>query len=159
MLTVLLMLAGSDLLAGIRIRSRLDLRRARRLRVLDGGQRRPDPYRRELLRARTGLQPLELAALELAGPDTNPFYIPEQGIFGSVPYGDLTFYSYEYFKAIDRFGSPADTPEEILDEPEVARIQPDPVLVQAIRSGSRRPRRPDPHPGSASLPRRCSGPR
>ena len=74
-----------------------------------------------------------------------------------VPYGDLTFYSYEYFDAIDRFGSPADTPEELLGEPEVARTEADRVLVQALQLGFEPTPKGDPAPGVRLAPPQVLG--
>ena len=61
-----------------------------------------------------------------------------------LPYRDLTFSAHEYFDAIDRFGSPAYSPEQIADASEQARLAADRVLVRATGVTVGRPAdRPD----------------
>lgn len=77
-----------------------------------------------------------LGALELARGTVDPLFHPE-------PTRAPDIYADGYFRAVDRFGSPADTPDQILRRPEAAREAADVVLVQALRlrlrSGRLRP--------------------
>ncbi|MFN8112853.1 MAG: hypothetical protein U0R51_06605 [Solirubrobacterales bacterium] len=133
MLTVLLLLTGSDLLAGLRI-ARGWLYAA--LAVLAFS------LLANVAQMRTGgrffedesaYNEAELGALELVRDRADPEFVPEGGPgFAVVPYRDLTFYSREYFDAVDRFGSPADTPAEIATAAPEARRAADQLLVSAL---------------------------
>ena len=83
MLTVLLMLAGSDLLAGVRIArgwiygalavfAFSIVANVAQIRTAGTFFEQESDYNRA-----------ELGALELAGPDASPNYVPENGIHGS----------------------------------------------------------------------------
>jgi hypothetical protein len=67
-----------------------------------------------------------LGALELARGTVDPAFRPE-------PTRAPDIVADEYFEASDRFGSPADSPDEILRRTEPAREAADIVLVSALR--------------------------
>ena len=133
MLTVLLLLCGSDLLYRIRI-SRAWVyvavavfaisMLANVAQIRTGGRFFEDE---------SAYNRAELGSLELVRSTVSPDFIPEpEKLAGTLPFEDLLFYAHDFFDAFDRFGSPADTPEEILAEPGFAREAADEVLVGAL---------------------------
>jgi hypothetical protein len=68
---------------------------------------------------------VELAALEVAGL-TDPAYVPDP-----VRAPDIT--AGKYFDAIEQYGSPAVSPEEIVTRPEPERAAADGILAGALR--------------------------
>lgn len=133
MFTVLLMVVGSELLAGIRIARAWVYAAAVALffsllanvsEIRTAGQffEQESDYNRA-----------ELGTMEMVRPEVPPAYVAEsEGKFGLLPHQDLLFPAADYFDAVDRFGSPADTPEEIATEPEYARKAADGILVRAL---------------------------
>lgn len=69
----------------------------------------------------------ELAAVELARGTVNPDFFPESSITTFLPHRDLFFTARDYFSAVDKFGSPADTEAELLAEGEDFRKVADQV--------------------------------
>lgn len=76
----------------------------------------------------------ELAALELARAHVDPEFVPEQNPPGTslVPHQDLLFTAGDYFAMIDRYGSPADSVQELEAEPDAARQAADALSLRAL---------------------------
>ncbi len=133
MFTVLLMVVGSELLAGIRIARAWVyaatvalffslLANVAEIRTAGQFFEQESAYNRA-----------ELGAMELVRPEVPPAFAAEsQGKYGVLPHQDLLFAAGDYFEAVDRFGSPADTPEEIAAAPDYAREAADGVLFRAL---------------------------
>jgi hypothetical protein len=68
---------------------------------------------------------VELAALELAGPSVDPSFVPDP-----VRAPDIT--AGKYFEAVEQYGSPAASPDEIPTREEPERAAADDVLVKAL---------------------------
>jgi hypothetical protein len=68
---------------------------------------------------------VELAALELAGPSIDSSFVPSP-----VRAPDIT--AGKYFDAVDQYGSPAPSPDEIPARAEAERAAADDVLVKAL---------------------------
>ena len=93
----------------------------------------------------------ELAALELARPVVDPGFIPESGPASACfPTRTSASPRGQYFEMVDRFGSPAYSPDEILAEP---AVRPDraPTGARAGAAGSRSARRGKGEPAPAVL--------
>jgi hypothetical protein len=134
MLTVLLMLAGADLLAGLRIARAWVYAAAVGLAVSLVANVAAIRTAGTFFEQESEYNRAELGALELARGTVGPSFIPEpEGPdFGVLPYRDLKFTAIQYFAAVDRFGSPAYPPEEIATAPEPARQAADELLVSAL---------------------------
>ncbi len=133
MLTVLLMLVGADLLAGLRITRVWAYAAAAGLMVSLVANVAAIRTAGTFFQQESEYNRAELGALELARPTVSPGFVTESGPgFAVLPYRDLTFTASEYFAAVDRFGSPAYTPEEITTASEPARQAADEVLVSAL---------------------------
>jgi hypothetical protein len=68
---------------------------------------------------------VELAALELAGPSIEPSFVPDP-----VRAPDIT--AGKYFEAVEQYGSPAASPDEIPARAEPERAAADDVLLRAL---------------------------
>jgi hypothetical protein len=101
---------------------------------------------------------VELAALELAGPSIDPSFVPDP-----VRAPDIT--AGKYFDAVDQYGSPAASADEIPARAEPERAAADDVLVKALgptlgprgEHGHGPPPAVDPAPGRVSSAGGCAG--
>lgn len=132
MFTVLLLLAGSDLLAGLRIARAWYYAAVAGLAVSLTANVAEIHTGGEFFEQESEYNRAELGALEIAHGTVPGDFVPESGDdYGILPYQDLKFPAAQYFVAVDRFGSPAYTPEEIVAAPDYARAAADAVLVGA----------------------------
>ena len=106
-----------------------------------------------MLERESALAKAELGAVELARERVDPVYTPTAVPSGAEFLGNVDAGS--YLSAVDRFGSPADEPDELADRSETARAAADRVLAQALDLSLARPqagtRRASP-PGRAQAP-------
>lgn len=77
------------------------------------------------LRGEAAVVRAELGAVELASSDLAPDFAPDLRLMPNVRVA-------AYLLAVERFGSPADSPQEILGEIELARAGADQVLVKGL---------------------------
>ncbi len=83
-------------------------------------------------RSTTQLERADLAALEIARNTVEPnFFLDEENADTGVVHVDAG----SYLSARDAYGSPAGSPEELVEAPETARFAADKVLVSALRFG------------------------
>ena len=84
------------------------------------------------LQDRSAYLAAELGALELAGRDVDPAFRPSEKWAPEITAG-------RYFAAVDRYGSPADSPEELASRSDPYRQAADRVLAKALGSAQEPP--------------------
>jgi len=127
---VFVLLIAADLLKGVRIGRRALVAGGAVTLVAAGFNLTPLREGRDFFRQETVLTRSDLAALEIARHTVEPSFALSPEVAGSRFLDEIT--AGEYLQAVREYGSPAYTPAELADAPEVGRKQADTVLANAL---------------------------
>lgn len=127
---ILVLLIAAELLRGHRFGNRVLLAGAVLVAAIVALNLQPLEDGRDFFRDEAVLTRADLGAMEIAERTIQPYFALGPEIAGTPSLIDVN--AAEYFEAIDDHGSPAYTPAELAQAPELGRRQADIVLSQAL---------------------------